>query len=50
MNKVAFVAATVEFADLLTDEVAEPIAEALRHACDRIGNILGGTSPTFLAS
>ena len=48
-GKVALVAVIVEFASLLTDEVAKEYGEHLRRVCDRIGRILGGTTPDFVA-
>jgi DNA-binding IclR family transcriptional regulator len=46
---VALVAVIVEFASLLTDEVAKEYGEQLRRVCDRIGRILGGPNPRFVA-
>jgi DNA-binding IclR family transcriptional regulator len=46
-GKVALVAVILEFTSLLTDEVAVEYGETLRRACDRIGYILGGTTPSF---
>jgi DNA-binding IclR family transcriptional regulator len=48
-GKVALVAVILEFESLLTDEVAKEYGQNLRRACDRIGDILGGTRPSFLA-
>ena len=46
---VALVAAAVGFTSLLTDEVAREYGENLRRVCDRIGHILGGSAPSFVA-
>jgi DNA-binding IclR family transcriptional regulator len=46
---VTLVAVILEFTSLLTDEVAKEYGENLRRVCDRIGHILGGTTPSFVA-
>jgi DNA-binding IclR family transcriptional regulator len=48
-GKVILVAVAVGFTSLLTDEVAKEYGENLRRACDRIGHILGGAAPSFVA-
>jgi DNA-binding IclR family transcriptional regulator len=48
-GKVALVASAVDFTSLVTDEVAKAYGELLRRACDRIGQVLGGTMPSTLA-
>jgi len=48
-GKIALVACAVGFTSLLTDEVVEEYGENLRRVCDRIGHILGGTAPSFVA-
>jgi DNA-binding IclR family transcriptional regulator len=48
-GQVALVAVIVEFASLLTDEIAKEYGENLRRACDQIGRTLGATTPSFLA-
>jgi len=48
-GKIALVAAAVGFTSLLTDEVAKEYGENLRRVCDRIGHILGGITPSFVA-
>jgi DNA-binding IclR family transcriptional regulator len=48
-GKVALAAVILEFTSLLTDEVANEYGENLRRVCDRIGHILGGTTPSFIA-
>jgi DNA-binding IclR family transcriptional regulator len=49
-GRVTMVAAAVDFASLLTDEVACEYGVRLRRACDRIGHVLGGVTPSFAAS
>jgi DNA-binding IclR family transcriptional regulator len=46
---VTLVAVILEFTSLLTDEVAKEYGENLRRVCDRIGHILGGPTPSFVA-
>jgi DNA-binding IclR family transcriptional regulator len=48
-GKVTLAAVILEFTSLLTDEVAKEYGENLRRVCDRIGHILGGTAPSFVA-
>jgi DNA-binding IclR family transcriptional regulator len=48
-GQVALVAVIVEFASLLTDEVAKDYSENLRRVCDQIGRTLGATTPSFIA-
>ena len=48
-GQVALVAVIVEFASLLTDEVAKDYGEQLRRVCDQIGRTLGATTPSFIA-
>ena len=45
---IALVAAAVGFTNLFTDEVVQECGTHLRRVCDRIGQILGGTTPTFI--
>jgi DNA-binding IclR family transcriptional regulator len=48
-GQVALVACIVEFASVMTEEIAKQYGESLRRVCDRIGNILGWKTPTFVA-